>query len=149
MSWHCIWIYNSLALFLMVHLSHWGRLAHICVSKLTTIGSDNSLLPGQHQATIRTMLGYCYFEQTSATSSAYSINFHSEKCIVCEMGVILSGLQCVKHNPGSFTNVNGDQRFKIMKWSVCKFWIILMLCKYITYCDLCHGIPCISKLRNQ
>ena len=33
-------------------LNHWGRVTHICVSKLTTIGSDNGLSPGRHQAII-------------------------------------------------------------------------------------------------
>ena len=32
----------------------WGRVMHICASKLTIIGSDNGLLPGRHQAIIRT-----------------------------------------------------------------------------------------------
>ena len=31
-------------------LTHWGRVAHICVSKLTIIGSDNGLVPGRRQA---------------------------------------------------------------------------------------------------
>ena len=35
-------------------LTHWGRVTHICVSKLTIIGSDNGLSPGWHQAIIRT-----------------------------------------------------------------------------------------------
>ena len=36
---------------LMVNqLTHWGRVTHICVSKLTTIGSDNDLSPGRRQA---------------------------------------------------------------------------------------------------
>ena len=26
-------------------LTHWGRVTHICVSELTTIGSDNGLSP--------------------------------------------------------------------------------------------------------
>ena len=33
-------------------LTHWGRVTHICVSKLTIIGSDNGLLPGRHQSII-------------------------------------------------------------------------------------------------
>ena len=36
------------------HLTHWGRVTHICVSKLTIIGSDNGLSPGRCQAIIRT-----------------------------------------------------------------------------------------------
>ena len=33
-------------------LTHWGRVTHICVSKLTIIGSDNGLSPGWRQAII-------------------------------------------------------------------------------------------------
>ena len=33
-------------------LSLWGRVMHMCISKLIIIGSDNGLLPGQHQAII-------------------------------------------------------------------------------------------------
>ena len=32
--------------------THWGRVTRICVGKLTIIGVDNGLLPGQHQAII-------------------------------------------------------------------------------------------------
>ena len=38
-------------------LSHWGRVTHICVSKLTIIGSDNGLSPGRRQAIIWTNAG--------------------------------------------------------------------------------------------
>ena len=39
------------------HLTHWGRVTYICVSKQTIIGSDNSLSPGQRQAIICTNAG--------------------------------------------------------------------------------------------
>ena len=35
-------------------LTHWGRVTHICVSKLTIIGSDNGLSPDRHQVIIWT-----------------------------------------------------------------------------------------------
>ena len=38
-------------------LTHWGQVTHICVNKLTTICSDNSLSPGRHQAIICTNAG--------------------------------------------------------------------------------------------
>ena len=38
-------------------LTHWGRVTHICVSKLTIIGSDNGLSPDRRQAIIRTNAG--------------------------------------------------------------------------------------------
>ena len=48
----CIYLSFSLNI-----LTHWGRMTHICVSKLTIIGSDYGLLPGRHQAIILTNAG--------------------------------------------------------------------------------------------
>ena len=38
-------------------LTHWGRVTHICVGKLTTIASDNGLSHGRRQAIIWTNVG--------------------------------------------------------------------------------------------
>ena len=38
-------------------LTHWGRVTHICVGRLTIIGSDNGLSPAQRQAIIWTNAG--------------------------------------------------------------------------------------------
>ena len=38
-------------------LTHWGRVAHICVSKVANIGSDNGLPPGRRQTIIWTNVG--------------------------------------------------------------------------------------------
>ena len=40
-----------------IMLTHWGRVTHICINKLATIGADNGLLPGQCQAIIWTYAG--------------------------------------------------------------------------------------------
>ena len=37
--------------------THWGRVTHICVGKLTIIGSDNGLSPGRRQAITLTSAG--------------------------------------------------------------------------------------------
>ena len=42
-------------------VSHWGWVTHICVSKLTVIGSDNGLSPRWHQAIIWTNAGILLF----------------------------------------------------------------------------------------
>ena len=34
---------------ILYYLTYWGRVTHICVSKLTNIGSDNGLSPGRRQ----------------------------------------------------------------------------------------------------
>ena len=44
-------------------LTHWGRVTHICVSKLTIIGSDDGLSPGRRQATIWTNSGISNFSE--------------------------------------------------------------------------------------
>ena len=41
----------------MSMVTHWGWVTHICVSKLTIIGSDNGLSPDQRQAIIWTNAG--------------------------------------------------------------------------------------------
>ena len=61
---YCLYIEEapcfSLAILLLIgwvgtsFLTHWGRVTHICISKLTIIGSDNGLTPDRHQAIIRT-----------------------------------------------------------------------------------------------
>ena len=43
--------------FAMTVLTHWGRVTHICVGKLTNIDSDNGLSPEQRQAIIWTNVG--------------------------------------------------------------------------------------------
>ena len=71
MPWHNSYLANCLleklpsltvrrlqnALCLGSVLTHWGRVTHICVSNLTTIGSDNGLSPGRCQAIIWTNAG--------------------------------------------------------------------------------------------
>ena len=47
---------NSVVVFVVI-ITHWGRVTHICVSKLTIIGSDNGLSPGRRQAIIWTNAG--------------------------------------------------------------------------------------------
>ena len=41
----------------LLELTHWGRVTHICVGKLTIIGSDNGLSPGRRQAITWTNVG--------------------------------------------------------------------------------------------
>ena len=52
----CTWLQYNLILNYCL-LTHWGRVTHICVSKLIIIGSDNGLAPGQRQAIIWTNAG--------------------------------------------------------------------------------------------
>ena len=59
------------AIFTYAYLTHWDRVTYICVSKLTIIGSDNGLSPGQHQVIIWTNAGILLmdpWEQSSVIS---------------------------------------------------------------------------------
>ena len=42
---------------LMLQITHWGRVTHICVGNLTIIGSDNALSPDRRQAIIWSSAG--------------------------------------------------------------------------------------------
>ena len=57
-------------------LTHWGRVTHICVSKLTIIGSDNGLLPGRRQAMIWTNAGILLIGPIGTNSSEILIAIH-------------------------------------------------------------------------
>ena len=60
---YCFWLYGGLLQILIRNhgckhlLTHWGRVTHICVSKLTIIGSDNGLSPDRRQVIIWTDAG--------------------------------------------------------------------------------------------
>ena len=58
-------------------LTHWGWVTHICVRKLTIIGSDNGLLPGRRQAIIWTNDGILLTEPLGTNFSEILIKIHT------------------------------------------------------------------------
>ena len=52
-------------------LTHWGRVMHILVSKLTTTGSDNGLLLGRNHAIIWTNAGILLIGHLRTTSEKF------------------------------------------------------------------------------
>ena len=58
-------------------LTHWGRVTHICVGKLTTIGSDNGLSPGRRQAIIWTNDGILLIRTLGTNCSDILSEIHS------------------------------------------------------------------------
>ena len=59
------------------HLTHLGRLIHICTSKPIIIGSDNGLLPGWRQAIIETSAGISLIGPLGTNSIEIWINIHT------------------------------------------------------------------------
>ena len=57
--------------------THWGRVTQMCVSKLTTIGSDNGLSPGRRQAIIWTNAGVLLIGPLETNFSENSIEIHT------------------------------------------------------------------------
>ena len=85
------------------HLTHWGRVTHICVGNLTIIGSDNGLSLGRRQTIILTNAGILSIgplrnklQWNFNRNSNIFIPENAHEKVVCEMASILSRPQCVK-----------------------------------------------------
>ena len=86
-------------------LNHWGRVTHICVSKLTISGSDNGLSPGRCKAIFLTNAGilsfgpsWTNFGEQTAVKNKNSDPFFQENAlenVVCEIAAILYRPQSV------------------------------------------------------
>ena len=66
---HC----HNWCIMMFCPLTHWGRVTHICVGKLTIIGSDNGLSPGRRQAIIWNNAGLLLIEPIGTNFSEISI----------------------------------------------------------------------------
>ena len=88
----------------MSWLTHWWRVTHICVGKLTIIGSDNDLSPGRCQAIIWTNAAILLI-WTLSNKLQWKFNYNwnifikknAFENVVWEMSAILSRPQCVNH----------------------------------------------------
>ena len=85
-------------------LTHWGRVTHICVSKLAIIVSDNGLSPGRRQAIIRTNARILLirplgtnFNEMLIEIVTFSFMKNAFESDICEKAFILSRPQCVKN----------------------------------------------------
>ena len=58
-------------------LTHWGRVMHVCICNLTTIGSDNGLSPDQRQAIIWTNAGMLLIRTLGTSFSEILIKINS------------------------------------------------------------------------
>ena len=61
----------------MCQLTYWGRVTHICVSKLTIISSDNGLSPGRRQVIFWTKAGILLIGTLETNFSEILIECHS------------------------------------------------------------------------
>ena len=89
-------------------LTHWGRVTHLCVSKLTSIASDNGLSPGRRQAIIWNNAGILLIGPLWTNFSEILIEIHtfSLKKIRLKLSSVKRrpfslGLNELKEAPGS------------------------------------------------
>ena len=91
-----------------ITLTHWGRVTHICVGKLTIIGSDNGLSPGRRQIIIGTNAGMLLIRtlETNFSEILIEINTFSLKKIRLKMS---SAKFCSFHLCLNVLNVNNSR----------------------------------------
>ena len=75
MAWANVYIARES--FLTMAFNSWGRVTHICVSKFTTIVSDNGLSPGRLQAIIWTSDGILLIWPLGTNFSEIFIEIHT------------------------------------------------------------------------
>ena len=87
----------------LIGLTLWGRVTHICISNLAIIGSDNGLSPGRCQAIIWTNAGILLIgplgknSETSIAIQTFSLKkMHLNMSSVKWLLFCLSQAQCVK-----------------------------------------------------
>ena len=71
--WEVVEGQNQISWNTRIHLTHWGWVTHICVSKLTTIGSDSGLSSGRCQAIIWSNAGILLIWPSGTSFSEISI----------------------------------------------------------------------------
>ena len=116
------WIKDLFILHNLNFLTHWGRVMHICVGNLTTIGSNNGLSPDWCQAIIWTSAGILLIGPLRTNfSEIFSRNYNIFiqenvfESVVCEMASILSRPQCVK-GKGNLQELKADDMYDIWPW---------------------------------
>ena len=77
-------------------LTHRGRVTHICVIKLTTIGSNKGLSPDRRQAIIWTNAGILLIGPLGTNFRVILIEENVFENVVWKMAIIFSRPQCVK-----------------------------------------------------
>ena len=119
----------KMAKLLTALLTHWGRVTHICVSKLTINGSDNGLSPGRRQAIIWTNAGILLIQTLGTNFSEilreiYTFSFRKihlklpyGKCRPSCLGlnVLMNGNLCLNslwHGDGIYHHKTWPHRFR-------------------------------------
>ena len=104
-------------------LTHWGRVTHICVSKLIIIGSDNGLSPDRRQAIIWTNAGLLLIGPLWPNFSKILIGIHTFAFIKMDLKVSSAkwrpycpGLNVLTSWRQVINNLSDDIQWKVYKF---------------------------------
>ena len=116
----------------MVWLTHWGRVTHICVGRLTNIGSNDGLSPNRRQAFIWTNTREIV-HWTSRNKLKWNFNhdscilFHENpfRYVVWKMAAIVSRPPCV-YVMDRFVDMISNNTTIGFEWNRDTFTIVLL-----------------------
>ena len=127
-------------------LTHWGQVMHICVGKLTIIGSDNGLSPGRCQAIMWTNAGILLIRSLRTNFSeilreihSFSLKKNAFENVVWKMAAILSRPQCVNK---SFKRYHTHKKSLLFFYSM---YFNEVLCHLFTFSGIKQTEPMASS----
>ena len=116
-------------------LTHWGWVTHICVGKLTIIGSDNGLWPEQRQAIIWTNAGILLigplgtnFSEVLIQSQTFSLKKMHLKMPSAKCCSFRLGLNVLKLNHNKQPRVHPWRHFMGSRHQMETFSALLAIC---------------------
>ena len=107
---------------LLIVLTHWGRVTHICVGKLTIIGSGNSLSPGRRQAIIWTNAGILLIGPVGTNLSKIVIAIETFSFKKMHLKILSAKWRPFCLGPNVLNLVWGVKRWGLMDFM---FWTVL------------------------
>ena len=119
--------------------THWGRVTHICVSKLTIIDSDNGLSPGRRQAIIWTNAGILVIGPLRTTFSE----------ILIEIYLFLFKKMHLKMSSGKWLPFRLGLNVLIDRLSYCGRWLFEHDLVAYLYCPCCHRITTTNEYSDE
>ena len=104
-------------------LTHWGWVTHICVSDLTSIGSDNGLSPGRRHAIIRTNAGILLIRPLGTNFSEFLVEI-----LIFSFKKMRLKVSSPKWRPfclGVNVLTTGDKQHQ--RWCVCSCFLLFLI----------------------
>ena len=138
------------------YITHWGRVTHICVGKLTNICSDNGLSPARRQSIIWTN-AWDIVNWTLRNKLQWNFNRNSNifihenafENVVCEMASILSRPQCDnQHQDYTVWRRKVRCHFPVIHIHKHCYTIKTVLCKSVTWLNFGRMKPSTGPLSD-